>query len=129
MRIVMHPRNVAALRKAKASTAGSYLWSADPAVSSPTSMWGVPVFSTPQLGIAETQGSSSVTNSIYVCDIDNVIYVNRQDIVIELDRSRLFNSDQSELRAKLRGDLISPNPTRSSGDRRVALEGGNHGES
>jgi HK97 family phage major capsid protein len=111
MRIVMHPRNVAALRKAKASTAGSYLWKADPAVSSPTSIWGVPVFSTPQLGIAETQGSSSVTNSIYIYDVENVIYVNRQDIVIELDRSRLFNSDQSELRAKLRGDLISPNPT------------------
>jgi hypothetical protein len=24
---------------------------------------------------------------------------------------RLFNSDPSEIRAKLRGDLISPNPT------------------
>jgi hypothetical protein len=30
---------------------------------------------------------------------------------IELDRSRLFNSDQSEMRGKLRGDLISPTPT------------------
>jgi hypothetical protein len=29
---------------------------------------------------------------------------------VELDRSRLFNTDQSELRGKLRADLIVPNP-------------------
>jgi hypothetical protein len=28
-----------------------------------------------------------------------------------LDRSRLFNNDQSELRETMRGDLIVPNPT------------------
>ena len=30
---------------------------------------------------------------------------------VELDRSRLFNIDASELRGKLRADLIVPNPT------------------
>jgi hypothetical protein len=39
------------------------------------------------------------------------VLVWRSPIVVEIDRSRLFNSDQSELRAKLRADLISPNPT------------------
>jgi len=38
------------------------------------------------------------------------VYVQRSPIEIELDRSRLFNSDQS-VRAKLRGDLISPTPS------------------
>jgi hypothetical protein len=34
----------------------------------------------------------------------------RQDVRVELDRSRLFNSDQSELRAIMRADLVVPNP-------------------
>ena len=43
--------------------------------------------------------------------VDSLVYVQRGPIEIELDRSRLFNSDQSEMRGKLRGDLISPTPT------------------
>ncbi len=112
MRIVMAPRNVATLRKLKASTGGTYLWSADPATSSPTGIFGVPVYTSPQLGLTETQGSSgAVANSAYVYDVDSLVYVQRTPIEVELDRSRLFNSDQSEMRAKLRGDLISPTPT------------------
>lgn len=112
MRIVVHPRNVATLRKLKASTGGTYLWSADPATSSPTGIFGVPVATSAQLGTAETQGTAiAVANSAYVYDVQSVVYVQRTPIEVELDRSRLFNSDQSEMRAKLRGDLISPTPT------------------
>jgi HK97 family phage major capsid protein len=111
--IACHPRNVATLRKLKASTAGTYLWSsAEPAGPSPRAIFGVPLFTTPQLSTTEVQGTSgSVANSAYVFDTANVIYVRRQDPQIVLDRSRLFNSDQSELRATMRGDLIVPNPT------------------
>jgi HK97 family phage major capsid protein len=112
MRIVVHPRNVATLRKLKASTGGTYLWSADPSTSSPSGIFGVPVYTSPQLGTAETQGTSgAVANSAYVYDIESLVYVQRTPIEVELDRSRLFNSDQSEMRAKLRGDLIAPTPT------------------
>jgi hypothetical protein len=38
-----------------------------------------------------------------------VVLVRRQDATIELDRSRLFDRDMSELRSKLRADLIAPN--------------------
>lgn len=111
MRIVVHPRNLATLRKAKASTAGTYLWG-DPANAEPATVFGVPVVSTPQLATTEVQGTSgAVTNSAYLYDVENVVYVQRAGIEVELDRSRLFNSDQSEFRAKLRGDLIVPNPT------------------
>jgi HK97 family phage major capsid protein len=37
--------------------------------------------------------------------------VRRQDATLEVDRSRLFNSDESELRGKMRVGLIAPNPT------------------
>jgi HK97 family phage major capsid protein len=111
MRIVAAPRNVAAFRKAKASTGGTYLWDSDPSTASPTTVFGVPIVASAQLTLTETQGSSSLTNSIYVYDTESLVYVQRSPIEIELDRSRLFNSDQSEFRAKSRGDLISPTPT------------------
>jgi HK97 family phage major capsid protein len=110
MRIVAHPRNLAALRKAKASTAGSYLWQ-DVGSAEPGTVFGVPIYSTAQLSTTETQGSSSITNSIYVYDVKSLAFVDRRPFTFEVDRSRLFNSDQSEIRAKLRGDLISPTPT------------------
>ena len=111
MRLVVHPRNISTLRKAKASTAGSYLWG-EPTAVSPRNIFGVPVVTSPQLATNEVLGTSgAVTNSAYLYDTDSVVYVQRSPIEIELDRSRLFNSDQSEMRAKLRGDLISPTPT------------------
>ncbi len=112
LRIVAAPRNIGALRKLKASTGGNYLWSSDPSATSPASVFGVPVATSAQLSLNEVVGTSgAVTNSAYVYDIDSLVYVARSGIEIELDRSRLFNSDQSEMRAKLRGDLISPTPS------------------
>ena len=40
---------------------------------------------------------------------DQIVAVIRQDVRIELDGSRLFNSDQSKLRAIARMDLLVPN--------------------
>ena len=40
-----------------------------------------------------------------------LVLVRRLDASIELDRSRLFNIDASELRGKLRADLLVPNPS------------------
>jgi len=112
IRIVAAPRNVGALRKLKASTGGTYPWSSDPSATSPASVFGVPVSTSAQLSTTETQGTSgAVANSAYVYDVESLVYVQRSPIEIELDRSRLFNSDQSEMRGKLRGDLISPTPT------------------
>jgi HK97 family phage major capsid protein len=111
MRIVLAPRNVSTLRKSKASTAGTYLWG-DVGNAEPATIFGVPVVASASLGTTATQGTSgAVANSAYVYDVESVVLVWRSPIVVEIDRSRLFNSDQSELRAKLRADLISPNPT------------------
>ena len=37
--------------------------------------------------------------------------VRRRDATIEIDRSRLFNQDMSEVRGRMRVNLIAPNPT------------------
>ena len=111
MALILHPRNVSTFRKVKASTAGTFLYG-DPAATTPSTVFGVRAVTTPQLATNEVQGTSgTVANSAYLIDTASLVYVQRSPIEIELDRSRLFNSDQSEMRAKLRGDLISPTPT------------------
>lgn len=71
------------------------------------SIYGVPVYLSSQLVNA---GSPSAPDTIYVCDTSQMVLVRRQEIRIDVDRSRLFNYDQSEIRAILRADLVVPNP-------------------
>jgi HK97 family phage major capsid protein len=110
--IVMHPRVWGTLSKIKEATASNNkpllqdsAGSAGQAVV--RKIYGVPVYLSSQLSIVEGAGTES---SAYVFDASQVIAVFRQDTTIVLDRSRLFNTDQSELRTILRADLIVPNP-------------------
>jgi HK97 family phage major capsid protein len=111
--IVMHPRTWSSLIKIKEAT-GSVRPLLIDASGSPTqgvrpSIYGVPVFLSSQLSITETQGTSTDCSTSYVYQADQCVVVRRQDVEVELDRSRLFNTDQSEMRGKLRADLICPN--------------------
>ena len=75
------------------------------------SIYGLPVLLSSQISVTETAGTStSVASSAYVYEASQVVAVLRQDARVEVDSSRLFNSDQSEVRAILRADLIVPNP-------------------
>lgn len=69
-----------------------------------------PFFTTSQLSVTESKGTAVNASSAYVFAPAEVVVVRRQDSQIELDRSRLFDRDMSEVRAKLRADLIVPNP-------------------
>lgn len=112
--IVMHPRTWATLRKIKEVSGSARPVLADGA-GSPTqgirpSIYGVPVYVSGQLSITETQGTSTDASTSYVYTASEIVLVRRTDIEVELDRSRLFNSDQSEMRGRMRADLIVPNP-------------------
>lgn len=108
--VVMPPRNWSAIRKLK-DTTNAPLLTEFPSDDAPPRIFGARVFVSGQLSLTETQGTSNLTNSVYVFAPKEVVLVRRQDAELELDRSRLFNSDQSELRGKLRADLLIPNPT------------------
>lgn len=112
--IVMHPRTWGVLAKVKEATGSAEPVLQDSAGSAgqaiARSIYGVPVFLSSQLSTTETQGSSSLASSAYVYDVTEVYAVLRQDVRVELDRSRLFNADQSEVRAIMRGDIVVPNP-------------------
>jgi len=110
--IVMNPRTWSGLIKLKEGTANNnkpllqqQAGSAGAPVSN--SIYGVPVYLSSQLSITEGAGAES---SAYVYDAAQLVAVFRQDTQVVLDRSRLFNSDQSELRAILRADVSVPNP-------------------
>jgi HK97 family phage major capsid protein len=114
--VVMHPRSWQTLLKLKEQTAGNNKPLLQESAGAGTSgvqrtLYGVPVYLTSQLSIAETQGTSTDCSSIYAYQADQAIIVRRADIRVEVDRSRLFNSDQSEIRAIGRFDLAIPNPT------------------
>ena len=46
-----------------------------------------------------------------VVQADQCVTVMRRDVRVERDSSRLFNSDESEVRAVMRGDFVVPNPS------------------
>lgn len=76
------------------------------------SIYGVPVYLSSQISITETQGTAdSVASSAYVVQADQCVAVMRQDVRVERDSSRLFNSDESEVRAIMRADFVVPNPS------------------
>ena len=112
--IFMHPRTWGTLSKIKEITSGSNkpllqesAGSGSQAVT--RAIYGVPVFLSSQLSITETKGSNSDCSSVYVADMTQINPVFREDARIEVDSSRLFNSDQSELRAIMRATLAVPN--------------------
>jgi HK97 family phage major capsid protein len=112
--IVMNPRTWKTVIKLKETTTSIKPLVQDeaggPTASVRRSIYGIPVYLTSQISITEGQGSGTNTSSAYVYQASQVIAVMRQDVRVELDRSRLFNSDQSELQAIMRADLVVPNP-------------------
>jgi HK97 family phage major capsid protein len=113
--IVMHPRSWKTLIKVKEVSGSTKALLQDEQGGAPNaprrSLYGVNVFLSSQLSVTETQGSSgAVASSAYVYDASQVVAVMRQDARTELDSSRLFNSDQSELRCTMRADVVVPNP-------------------
>jgi HK97 family phage major capsid protein len=113
--IFMHPRTWRTLMKVKeTSTANKALLQAETggAPSAPRfSLYGLPVHLSSQLSTSEVQGTSgAVSTSAYVVDVSQCVVVMRQDVRVERDSSRLFNSDVSEIRAIMRADFVVPNP-------------------
>jgi len=110
--IVMHPRTWGTLSKLKEATGSNKALLQDSSGSGGQAvdrrLYGVPVYLSSQISITEGVGTNE--SSIYVYDNSAIVAVFRQDTSIVLDRSRLFNSDQSELRAIMRADIVVPTP-------------------
>lgn len=103
--IAVHPRTLTDLELLRRDTTDSNEQLGMPA-SMQAGMW----FTSSQLSVAETKGTNTDTSSMYVYAPAEIVLVQRTDAEIELDRSRLFDRDMSEMRAKLRADLVCPNP-------------------
>ena len=111
--IVMTPRDWKAVLKLKeTSTSNKPLVQEEaggPTAKPRRSIYGVPVYLSSQLPVDEVQGSASNASSAYVYQANQVVAVRRADVRVEVDSSRLFDSDQSEMRAICRWDVVLPN--------------------
>jgi HK97 family phage major capsid protein len=101
--VATHPSTLTALELLKEEAAGSNVQLGRPADMPP-------FFVSSALSTTEAKGINADTRSAYVYSPAQVVLVRRKDAEIELDRSRLFDRDMSEMRCKLRADLLVPNP-------------------
>jgi HK97 family phage major capsid protein len=102
--IIVRPEIWTAIQLLKDSSDDRPLLQPDVTAGARPSLFGVPVYASGVL--ADDEGDSNVL----VFDPSEVYLVRRSDVSVELDRSRLFDRDQSEMRGRLRADLIVPNP-------------------
>ena len=110
--IVMHPSTWQALSMLKEGTGYNRpLLEQFPVNAPQPSIYGCPVYVSSQISVADTQGTTTTATSAYVYAPSQVVLVRRQDFSAQLDRSRLFDMDQSEMRGTLRADLLVPNPS------------------
>jgi HK97 family phage major capsid protein len=114
--VVMHPRTWGDLLQLKEQTTGSNKPLLQESAGSGSQgierrIYGVPVYLSSQLATNEVKGTSgSVCSSAYVYEPDQLVAVIRKETQVTVDSSRLFNSDQSEMKAIMRADLLVPNP-------------------
>lgn len=92
--VVMRPEVVTALSKIKTGT-GSNETVARPA-------------DVPEMFVSSQLAVTAAKSTAYVYAPAEVILIRRLDAELELDRSRLFDRDMSELRGKVRIDLVAP---------------------
>jgi HK97 family phage major capsid protein len=113
--ICMHPRTWKTLSKIKETTTSVKPVLVDgagsPVEGLKRSIYGVPVLTSSQFPIAETQGTSSDCSSAFVYDASQILAVLRKDASVEVDRSVLFGSDQSQVRVILRADVVVAQPS------------------
>jgi HK97 family phage major capsid protein len=102
--LVMHPRAWTDYLRIKEATGSNKPVLQDSAGSASQAVrpmiFGIPVYVSSQLD----------PNLAYCFDPSQVVVVRREDVRVETDSSRLFNSDQSEVRAIMRVDVVVPNP-------------------
>lgn len=100
--IATNPRTLTALELLKRETGSSEQL--------PAPVGLPPFYVSSQLAIDEVQGEADDAGSAYVYAPAQLLLINRLEGEILIDRSRLFHRDMSEIRAKLRADLLVPNP-------------------
>lgn len=113
--IVLPPRTWTALTKVKEATSGSNKALLQESYSSASGrierrLLGRRVYTSSQLSITETQGTSNAASSIYVYDPAQLFAVMRTNAEIFLDPYSLSASDKTQVRLTMRADLVASNP-------------------
>jgi HK97 family phage major capsid protein len=108
--IVAHARTVNELFALKDSQNRYLMSSVTAGGASVRSIEGVPIYTSNQLSVTETQGSSSVASSVYVYDASQVIVVQAHDMRLEATDAAYFSTDEIGVRCIARVGFAVPNP-------------------
>jgi HK97 family phage major capsid protein len=113
--VVMSPRTWGTLKKLKEVSGSNkpILQDSSGSVSQgiQRSLYGCPVYLSSQLSVTETSGTSTDCSSVYVYDPSQVYAVMRNEVAIQEDRSQLFSTDQVQVRALMRADMVVSQPS------------------
>lgn len=83
--VLMHPRTWGTLRAEKDLTTGRYQLQPDPSSEARRSIFGLPVFLSSQISIADTRGSNSDTSWVAVADMSQIVLGRRLDVAVLFD--------------------------------------------
>ncbi len=112
--IFMHPELWGVYMKVKTDTAATrnepLIGAGNVADAQQRRLFGLPVYLSSQLSRTEVRGNSSTCSSIFVCDMSQIVLVRNGTMRLELDKSRRFNYDESEIRGVIRATFAFPNP-------------------
>jgi HK97 family phage major capsid protein len=112
--IVMAPRTWRAILKLKEATGSNKSLIQDSAGSASDGvskrLFGRPVYLSGNLSITETQGTSSLASSIYAYVPSELYAIVREDAVFDVNPYIYGTTDETLVRAKMRADLLVPNP-------------------
>lgn len=92
--VLMHPRTWGTLRAEKDLTTGRYQLQPDPSSEARRSIFGLPVFLSTQISIADTRGSNSDTSWIAVADMSQIVLGRRMHVSVLYDPYTMSGTGQ-----------------------------------
>ena len=108
--IVLTTRDWAALQKIKTADSYNSPLLGDSANGASPRLFGIPVYTSSQLSVAQTHGTASDASSAYVFDGSQVVVGRRADVGILIDPYSHSANDQTLIRATSRWDVAVAHP-------------------
>jgi HK97 family phage major capsid protein len=109
-RFFMHPRTYNTFRLAKDSGASYHLDLEGQTVGART-LFGIPVSTTGNISITETQGTSTDTSYVLLVNMEQVIVGRSREVRVDVSADAYFTTDQVGLRVTGRFDIGVADPT------------------
>lgn len=104
----MHPRTWSTFRKVKDSDS-RYQLEPSPTSESRRFLFGVPVYLSSQISVAETVGATSTCSWLAVCDMSQIVLGRNSQVRVSYGQECYFEYDQTAIRSTSRWAIANIN--------------------